>query len=610
VSLAESSMIRWMDDINGVDSEALYGEIQDIRKKIRWIKRESESAANATMLKSLYGRLNNLLLLNEYLLVIVESDKDYIRACKGFRFNGREFRRLVSTSNGVKMSVIVFAAVEGAGGVPMLDELKRRMENGRDMTQKFVPAKLEAYRSLACSASIPVSDPRGVLVVPDVITHFKADYISLTDNPDGEGEPIYEEVYNGDCENNATDGYGIITPELMEIWSAELMLPKTASGVCVRAPFTKGMLFCMDMKEFASDVAHSYFVKDIWGKEWNILDVDIILTESMLKLTGGYSSWEEFWRNTKENHSGFSVTKVAETTLKESREINYQFSACLECTDEDVDALVSPTIDDLAGVCGGDIGKMAIYLCGEGMTEDSVKKMPDDWAKALLIDNRVRNDPYVRQKIQQLLRRRFTKAKLGRLRTRGDFQIVGCDPYILLQSVFGLKPTGLLKAGEVYTKYWIDRGADEVVLMRAPMTILNNLCKRKVSYNEDAQHWYKYLYNIILINAFDLTAASLCGCDYDSDILLSTDNPVYLNNVNNPLAILCGQKAAEKVIVTEEDVVKSNILSFGDAIGVVTNRATSMYDVRSLYLVDSDEYRELSKRLAMCQKFQQDCIND
>ena len=141
VSLAESSMIRWIDDINGVDSVTLYDDVREIRRKIRRIKREDASQENAVKLKKLYNRLNDLLFIEEYLLIIVKSDKDYLRACKGFVLNGREYKRLVSTSNGVKMNVIVFASTTGDDGVVMLDELKRRMENGRDMSKAFVPAK-------------------------------------------------------------------------------------------------------------------------------------------------------------------------------------------------------------------------------------------------------------------------------------------------------------------------------------------------------------------------------------------------------------------------------------------------------------------------------------
>ena len=34
------------------------------------------------------------------------------------------------------------------------EEIRRRIDNGRDLTQAMVPAKLEAYKALTCSASV------------------------------------------------------------------------------------------------------------------------------------------------------------------------------------------------------------------------------------------------------------------------------------------------------------------------------------------------------------------------------------------------------------------------------------------------------------------------
>lgn len=610
VTLADSQVIRWIDQINGQDSNELQGEIQNIRRKIRALKREDNTSENTKRIQGLYFRLNNLMLIPEYFLLVIDSDKDYLRAVQGFIFNGMCFRRLVSTSNGVKTGVIVFMAEFGRNGSVMRDEVFRRIENDRDLTKEMIPAKLESYRGLTCSASIPVSNPKGVLVVPDTMVKFKGDYILLSDNPDGVGEPTYEEVVGGDCENNASDGFGLIKPELMEIWSAELDQPDMASGVCVRQSFTKGMLFPFDIDAFAGDVAHNYIVKDIWGNDVNILDVDIIMSESMLKLWDSYESWDDYWRKSTANGYTFCVTKIAENKCKESKELNYQFINPMECSDEDLEELVAPTIDDISGVCGGDVAKAIIYLKGEEMTESSISKIDEDWIRALMIDERVLNDPYIRQKINTLIRRRIVRAKLGRIRVRGDFHVISFDPYLFCESAFGMTPCGLLKAGEVYSQYWLRRNVHEVVAMRAPMTIASNICKMKVAGTEEMQHWYRYMKNILILNSWDQTAAAANGCDCDGDIMMTTDNPVLLRNYDTITPVQCAQKKGEKVIVTDDDVVKSNMASFGDDIGVVTNRATGMFDVRSMFDSGSDEYKELSKRLAMCQKYQQDCIND
>ena len=121
----------------------------------------------------------------------------------------------------------------------LVDEIRKRIDNGRNKGIEFIPAKLEAYRALACSASIPVTDPDGVLVVDDCFTHFKDHVIVLDDG--ASGEPTMVEDMEHDCELCASDGFGLISYDLAQQWSEDLKLPATASGFCVRNAFCKGI---------------------------------------------------------------------------------------------------------------------------------------------------------------------------------------------------------------------------------------------------------------------------------------------------------------------------------------------------------------------------------
>lgn len=74
-------------------------------------------------------------------------------------------------------------------------------------------------------------------------------------------------------------------------------------------------------------------------------------------------------------------------------------------------------------------------------------------------------------------------------------------------------------------------------------------------------------------------------------------------------AIMCVQRKAAKKAPTEADLAYSNKKGFGDEIGKITNRITEMFDVRSRFPEDSEEYRVLTYRIATGQKFQQDQID-
>lgn len=74
-------------------------------------------------------------------------------------------------------------------------------------------------------------------------------------------------------------------------------------------------------------------------------------------------------------------------------------------------------------------------------------------------------------------------------------------------------------------------------------------------------------------------------------------------------AINCIQKSCEKQIVTEELLQLANMNGFGNEVGVVTNRVTSMFDVLAKYEKGTPEYEELMYRITVSQHYQQLAID-
>lgn len=94
--------------------------------------------------------------------------------------------------------------------------------------------------------------------------------------------------------------------------------------------------------------------------------------------------------------------------------------------------------------------------------------------------------------------------------------------------------------------------------------------------------------------------------------MLLTDNKVLVENIRPLSTLICEQKAAEKVEIkgnSEEILIRSNINSFGDDIGKITNRITAMFDVQAQFEPDSAEYKELEYRIMCGQLLQQNSID-
>lgn len=599
VSLADSQVLRWLDELNGVtDADA---QARSISQQIRRLRKEPSSLQNRRQIRKLYEQLDTIQFKPDYLCVIMDREKDYLRAVRGFTINGIKYHRLLGTNGGVKNETIVFISDRHG------DEIRKRIDNGRDMKKELVPAKLEAYKALTCSASTPVSMPNGILVVNDCETQFVSDIIYLNDEQDG--EPVMEDRPGVVVDLDESDGYGLMLPSLAARWGEEIGINYIPSGMNTRFSWEKGMVFCFDFLEFAEKVAENYTVKDAWGAERDIRDVELILTTSMLKLWDSYESCEDYIRNCLDNKYTFGIAKVCPEELESEHNLNYQFIQSYNLSDVDIGELIAPTLDEISEILHADLQKTILFLKGASLTEENIERQPNDFCKALMIEPDMIDDPFIQDRIYQFIKGRINEAKVGVIKVHGNYSIVSGDPYSLCQSIFGLEVTGLLRANEVYNGYWVDGGTKQLACFRAPMTCHNNIRLVNVNDSDDAKHWYRYMNTCTLFNSWDTAAHALNGMDKDGDLVMLTDNQVLLKNLRPLPALMCIQRKAEKKVVTEEDAVRANINSFGDDIGKITNRITSMFEVQSKYLPESKEYKILDYRIKCGQLYQQNSID-
>lgn len=622
VSLADSQILTWINELNG--TEDYDSRAKQIKKDIKEIKKQPNSDDNKKKVSEKYTELYDLQFKKDYLCVVFDKKFDYDRANKGFKVNGIAYKRLICTTNGVKTSSVVYAAdrfVEYNGqSVNIHDELKRRIANGRNTDVKLSPAKYGAYESLAASASIPVSWPRsgdgnipgGIIVVKDCIVHFKTNFIEIDDS-DPTVEPKVTEKHNEDFENNMSDGCSMMLPNLSKRWNGELNgdSEHTMSGCNMRCAFTKGMALTFDFIRFAEEIIgasaehpEKYLIKDYWGKERDIRDADLILTESQLKLCGSYSSWEDYYEKCIANHYTLRVTKTSEEENDDIRQLNYQFIQSLDLTDDDIDELIAPTVNEIKDIMELDPRKSVAYLCGKGLNEKNVI-FAENIAKALMIDKIAINDPYIRSKIKKMINRRIKDAKIGVLDLHGNFQILSGDLYALCESMFGLEPHGILKAGEIYSKYWYDEGVDRVLCFRAPMSNAHSIVAQNICKDKKALDWFQYIDTCIVVNGWDTMPAALNGFDFDGDLLFTTNNASLIRRQTNLPALNCIQTKAPKKVVKEEDIIASNKAGFGSKIGSITNKITQMTSLMANYTTNSKEYETLRYRTQCGQALQQ-----
>lgn len=605
IALAESQIISFIDEFNNITSLDIYSKAKRIQKQIIKIKNQPTSIQNRNAIQLLYQEKYKTLMVDDYVSIICENKKDFDRmnTKKSFFINGVKFKHLVGTTGGIKNHTVVFVSER------VHDFLQDRIDNGRDKTKMFIPAKLEAYQALTCSSSTPVSMPKGVLVVKDCETSFFDNVIKIDDTQKDSDVPIvtYEKKYPITLMDS--DGYGLISPTLSERWANELEEKYIPSGYCIRNAFCKGMVYTFDFHSYSRKVARKYIVEDIWGNSIDIREVELILTASMLKLWESYESIDDYFINCNKNNYTFRIAKYTPEVLEDVRTTNYQFLQSLYLNDNDISNLVEFTVREIKDILKYDYRKSLLFLKGIHLDTMDFDTEIYDFTKALMIDKRMIDDPFVKHKIHNMIKKRIIDAKIGVLKVRGNYSVISGDPYSLCQSIFGQEVTGLLKRGEFYNQYWNNLNVNKVACFRAPMSCHNNIRILNLKNTNEMQNWYKYMDTVTIFNSWDTTSHALNGADKDGDTVFTTNNDTIVKAIRPTDAIFCVQKTVKKVVPTKKDLLKSNKDGFGDSIGVTTNHITSMTDVLSKFPEHSKEYSEVMKRIMCGQNYQQNAID-
>lgn len=616
VALADSQILSWINELNGTEDYDL--QAKEIKRQIKEIKKLPSAKGNKAKISNLYKQLYRLQFKEDYLCVIMDRKSDYDRANQGFYVNGIKYLRLLCTTGGVKTSTVVYVSER------LQPELKKRIENGKNNDVKLVPAKLGAYEALAASGSLEVSWPKdkyapipgGVIVIRDAFTEFCADLINIDDS-DRTKEPVVQFASSQLVRNDCSDGCSMMLPSLSRRWNGELNddYDHTMSGCNLRCAWTKGMTFTFDYIKFAEEVVgasdecpEKYFITDIWGHKRDIRNSELIVTESQLKLWTCYDSWEDYYNKCLENKYTIRVAKTAPHEVDHVRQLNYQFIQSLNLSDDDIQELIAPTVNEIKDAIGLDPRKSIVYLCGKNLNDKNIQ-YADAAARALMANFESINDPYIRNRIKKMINKRIREAKIGVLDVCGNFQIISGDLYALCESMFGLEVHGLLKSGEIYSKYWKDEGVKRVMCARAPMSNEHSLVSQDICYDDKAEYWFKYMDTVVAVNAWDTMPMALNGFDFDGDLLFTTDNAPLLRNQKNLPALNCIQYNASKKVVTEADVIKANKDGFGSKIGSITNRITAITSLMANYAPGSIEYETLRYRTQCGQALQQEEID-
>ena len=619
IALADSQMLRSIRDITKrtvkYDKlERLYSERKLCQKRL--LKNKNVDCYSNRIIE-IQNKINRTMFIPNYITVVIDHNSHYDYLYKnGFTVTidgvTRHYRRVSCSAGQARVSTVAFASTD------IIDELKLRLNNGRDTTKKIAPSKFNAYFGLSGSASKIVSEPK-FIVVKDFnnYTHFKANYVTETD---WSKDDIVTVKDTGKMEMNRTDGMGLISPRQAEKWAKELGLDYIPSQFGLRQSFIKGMLCVFDIHDFCKIMNDGNYIVDTIYKDKNgeyikadLRDYDVIISESQFKLWDSFHSVDEYIENCHRNKLYWSVPQYAPKEAKNMLKLNYQFIQTLDLKQKDVEELCKQFVDWIEGVSYKNVPYMLLFLLGINNNKEKIEEFlrsgQNYWIKSLIVNPELRNDKYIRTKIRELIKKKIQNGCIGDIYVDGNFQIIVSDPFGFMQHVCGQEVTGLLGEGQFYSNYWNERKVTQVDAMRSPLTYKSEHVILNLRNDDCVNYWYKYCKLGIILNYHGHECVNFAGSDFDLDILATTSNKTIISHTyKDALPVVYDAPKPKKIIFTEDDLYESDKFSFGSIIGSITNKSSNAYallpNIELEYGKDSKEYKITESRLQQCCKAQ------
>lgn len=601
VSVADNQVFKFLRKIKGIDFNR--EKLDEIYKQRNDEKSLPKLKQDIQLIEDCQKKIDNILFIPEIITVKMKNKQHYkTLTSHSFKINGIEFIRLVVSAAQLRRNTVTFIDKR------YFQQMNEILMCGLDGKLKETNlGKYSAYYGLFISATNEITTPR-VCVVNDYESKLENQQINWIATDENGEEYIEERTMAVDM--NWFDGQGLVSPQMSEQWAEDLGLDYVPAGFIIRSAYIKGLCAPFDFHKFAKEVAHTEIITDVWGKSYPIDEIDVILTVSQFKMWKMYENWQDYLSYFNRYGHTWGVSRVNKELDDEFVLTNYQYLQTLDLNEDTIQKLAQPTIDWINSIGEGDLMNVLLYLMGGRSdeiedAEEVFNEVQMDFVKALMLNPELLKDEYVKSQILKTLKRKIKDAKIGRLWVRGNYSFQISDPYGLAQFAFGLPVTGLLEANEMYCDFWNKRtDTDKILCSRSPLVHSSEHLIRNLVATEQMQEWYQYLWSGIVNSIHDIAVINMSDSDYDGDIIFSTDNQIMIDAVMPSPPVSYSKRKAPNAKLTQTNLIKNDLNGFGSQIGQITNVASSMIAKQAVFDRESDEWKELEKRVRQMRKIQ------
>lgn len=270
-----------------------------------------------------------------------------------------------------------------------------------------------------------------------------------------------------------TDGCGMILPSL------------SIKNFMFRSPWIKGLLATFDFVKFIKQYNCNSKIKDIYGKEYDILedDIQIIFTRSQFKTYKYYKSWDDYKNKFKKYGCQAGVCNVEEDNISNAT-INYQMIQTLyDMTDEEIQKLSQKSSQKIINLA------TSVKTMKEAFGIRKNNKDLRPFQQALDIYPELFSDFYTKESLSKIKLSLVKDYRSAKLEVEGKYTFLIPDLYAFCEYLFkgDKNPKGLLSNGQVSCNLY--KRSEELDCLRSPH-LYNEHAIRKNIVNEDTEEWF------------------------------------------------------------------------------------------------------------------------
>lgn len=435
----------------------------------------------------------------------------------GFQCDGRRYVRYKRSAGSSRVGKCLFVDERLYPALHEWEKSGLRIEENQEIDL----AALESYISLPLSSMIGTLEimPENILVIDDEHSQFRDNAVAVT----LENGHLTAEEKEIPIDNNIFDGQSLIDPSLMGAYRRQ-------GFVLLRNRMFKSACFNCNIQKWFRDNGITD-VSQLHGRtraKW-ISQILLITTPSSIKYLK-FGSLED-WLDTLE--PAFGVVKYDKPThFFDGRlvQLHYQLLNTLHLKQEEIDTVMRPSLEYLKKLKTDP----AVFRCHVGMNRGI------EWEDTpILTKNGIVykllgiNEAFTNTKLYHDFRTEALKAytrnlRCGHILVNGNYSTLCGNPIEMLQSAIGtFDGESKLGKGTVYSKRFAP--GQEILGCRSPHITMGNLWIATNLPNLEIDRYLNLTDTIVCVNSIGENLLSrLSGCDFDSDSVLLTDEPILL----------------------------------------------------------------------------------